>query len=62
MTGPIHAALVGLTNATLQLVVSFGVNVSTNQDAAITVMVNSFLVLLALVWRANGFHKTPPGP
>jgi hypothetical protein len=62
MSGPLHAGIVGFVNALLQLVVSFGVNVTANQDASITVVVNSLLVLTAVLWRVNGGHKNAPGP
>jgi len=49
MNIPISAAILGLTNTVLQLVVSFGVSITDAQNAAITGLVNSVLVLGALV-------------
>ena len=63
MNIPISAAILGLTNTVLQLVVSFGVSITAAQNAAITGLVNSVLVLGALVEHyriKNGAKPTAP--
>jgi hypothetical protein len=43
------AAILGLVNAALQLVIAFGVSISDAQNVAITTFVNAGLVVVALV-------------
>lgn len=63
MTATISAAVLGLTNAILQVVISFGVNVSDTQNAAITALVNALLVFSALVWELRSKRSpVPPTP
>lgn len=45
MNVALSAALVAVLNTALQLVVSFGVNLTDRQNAAITGLVNALLVL-----------------
>jgi len=63
MNIPVSAAIFGVVNTTLQLVVSFGVSITDSQNAAITGLVNSVLVLVGVVEhfriKANG---QKPGP
>ncbi len=62
---PVSAAIVGVVNTLLQLVVSFGVSVTDSQNAAITGLVNSLLVLAGVVEHyriRNGAKPTPPTP
>lgn len=49
----LHAAVVGMCNSILQLVASFGVDLSGGEDVAITCTVNSGLVLLSVVLIAS---------
>ena len=62
MNIPIYAAITGVVNTVLQLVVSFGVPITDSQNAAITGLVNALLALGGVVahfWiKANG---TKPG-
>lgn len=51
MTATISAAVLGLVNAALQVVVAFGVNLTDNQNAAITALVNAVLIVSALVYE-----------
>ena len=55
---PVAAAVTGVLNTALQLVVSFGVNITDSQNAAITGLVNSVIVLVGIVEhfriKANG--------
>lgn len=60
MTATVTSSILGLVNAALQLVVSFGVNVSDSQNAAITGLVNAALIVIALVW--DNIHRTPSKP
>lgn len=50
---PLQASISGVVNSALQLVESFGVTVTTSQNAAITVAVNSLLVLAMLIIRTR---------
>lgn len=52
MTSPVTftTLLIGLVNAVLQLVVSFGVNLSNTQDVSITAVVNALLLVAAYLW------------
>lgn len=65
MNVAVSAAVLGVVNTLLQLIVSFGVNITDAQNAAITGLVNSVLVLAAIVEhyriKANG-TATPPKP
>jgi hypothetical protein len=58
MPPALHAALVALVNASLQVVVAFGVSVSDAQNVAITAVTNSLLVVLSVL-AAN---RRPPSP
>ena len=54
-SGSLHAAIMGATNATLQLVFAFGYQVTYDQNAAITSALNAWLVIASMVifsrWR-----------
>lgn len=56
----LHAAVVGVVNAVLQVVTTFGVDVSGSQDVAITGATNAILVLLSVVLIAST-SSAPPG-
>lgn len=60
MQATISAAVLGLANAVLQVVAAFGVNLSDNQNAAITGLLNAVLVFGFLAWDL--YHKTPAPP
>lgn len=65
MNVALSAALVAVLNTALQLVVSFGVNLSDTQNAAITGLVNALLVLGGAFEHLRISRKaaqTPPGP
>lgn len=44
----VHVAVVGLVNSCIQLVSAFGVHLSSDQNAAITAVVNSLLLVLSV--------------
>lgn len=44
----VHVAIVGFVNSCIQLVSTFGVHLSSDQNAAITAVVNSLLLVLSL--------------
>jgi len=55
----LHAAVVGLANSVLQLVSSFGVHLSSDENAAITSVLNSLLLVLSvLVIQSTGGSET----
>jgi hypothetical protein len=56
------AAITGLVNAALQLVIAFGVSITDAQNAAITVFVNAALVVVALVLDHKTTVTSPPTP
>lgn len=56
------AAITALVNATLQLIIAFGVSISDAQNAAITVFVNAALVIVALVLDRKTNITTPKPP
>lgn len=58
MQTSISAAVLGLANAVLQAVAAFGVNLSDNQNAAITGLLNAALVFGFLAWDL--YRKVPP--
>lgn len=65
MNVPLSAAIVGVDNTVLQLVVSFGVGVTDAQNAAITGLVNALLVLGGIVehYRIRASQSpVPPRP
>lgn len=65
MNIPIYAAITGVVNTVLQLVVTFGVNITPSQNAAITGLVNALLGLggvLAHFWIKSNGTSTPPKP
>lgn len=49
MNVALSAALVAVLNTALQLVISFGVNLTETQNASITALVNALLVLAGVV-------------
>lgn len=63
MNIPVSVALASVVNTALQLVVSFGVTITDSQNAAITGLVNSILVLLGVLehYRIKANGGTPPG-
>ena len=58
---PITAAITGVLNTALQLVISFGVTITDSQNAAITGLVNSVLVLVGVIehYRIKANGSTP---
>lgn len=60
MQATISAAVLGLSNAILQVVAAFGVSLSDNQNAAITGLLNAVLVFAFLAWDL--YHQTPKRP
>lgn len=65
MNIPLSVALASVVNTVLQLVVSFGVNITDTQNASITGLVNALLVMLGVIEHyriKNGSGKTPPPP
>ena len=60
MPATITTAIMGVTNAVLQLVIAFGVTVSDAQNAAITGVVNAILVAVAVLWDQR--RKPTPTP
>lgn len=55
---PLQAAIGGSVNAILQTVIAFGVHINPSQNAAVTTLVNSLLVLAAVA-IATVKHATP---
>lgn len=55
---PLQAAIGGTVNAVLQCVIAFGVHVTPSQNAAVTTLTNSLLVLAAVA-IATARHATP---
>lgn len=62
MQATISAAVLGLSNAILQTVAAFGVSLSDNQNAAITGLLNAFLVFGFLAWDLYHQQPGPPAP
>jgi len=58
----ITAAVMGLVNAALQLLIAFGVTISDSQNVAITAFVNALLVIVALVLDKKTTLTTPTPP
>ena len=58
----ITAAVMGLVNAALQLLIAFGVSISDTQNVAITAFVNALLVIVALVLDKKTTLTTPTPP
>lgn len=58
------AAIMGLLNAGLQLLISFGISISDAQNVALTAFVNAVLVVVALVLerKTNVLTPSPPKP
>lgn len=53
---PVSAAVVAFVNTALQLIVSFGLDLTTYQQAAITTTVNSFVLLVLSLSHAYRAH------
>jgi len=53
---PLHTAIIGLLNSLLQLVSAFGIQISAQQNAAITAVTNSLLfsISVGVVYATNG--------
>jgi len=56
------AAVMGLVNAALQLVIAFGVSITDTQNVAITAFANAVLVIVALVLDKKTTLTTPTPP
>lgn len=53
---PLHAAVVGLSNAVIQCVSSFGVHMTSDENVSVTALVNAawILVSVVLITSTNG--------
>ncbi len=62
LNGVTVAYVMGLANAALALVVSFGVNLTETQQGTITALVNALLILVAHASYAQAKHTQPVIP
>lgn len=46
---PLHAAVVGLSNAVIQCVSSFGAHMTSSENVAVTALVNAIWVVVSVV-------------
>lgn len=60
----ITAAVMGLLNALLQVLIAFGISITDAQNVAITAFANALLVVVALVLerKTNVLTPSPPKP
>lgn len=61
ITNATKGALIGLVNATLALIISFGVDVTDEQTAGISGLVNAALIVWILATQKNSPVRIPDG-